>query len=93
MTEEVYGNLGQWIEIAVPKGRSLVGLVLLLKGHHLLLELRDNRQLGIHVGLLLRSCLLVSLDLLHGASALGADLEHVGGNPLGNCNLEQKLDW
>ena len=64
------------------RGR-LAGLVLLLQGLDLVLQLLDHGELGLDVGLLLRGGLLLRLDLGQGAAALGADLEHVGRDSLG----------
>ena len=51
--------------------RHLAGLIILLKGQHLLLKLVDHSQLGFNICLLLRLGILVSLDLFEGPSSLG----------------------
>ena len=68
---------------------SLVALGLGLQIHYLLLHASQFGQLGLDVGLLELSLLLLLLDLGLGASALRADLEHVGTCAIGDCTTKE----
>ena len=65
-------------------GGHLARLVLLLEGHHLLLEFLDLPDPGLVLRFLLGCCFLVGLDLREGASSLAADLQHVGRDAFGD---------
>ena len=58
----------------------LASFVVLLQGHHLLLELMDLLEPSLVLGFLQGRSFLVGLDLSESASPLAADLQHVGGD-------------
>ena len=58
----------------------LASFVVLLQGHHLLLELMDLLEPSLVLGFLEGRSFLVGLDLSESASPLAADLQHVGGD-------------
>jgi hypothetical protein len=86
------------VELDVTRGLQLVddGLGLLVLGHHLvvvgqlLLSVGDACELDLGVLLLDDRFLLVGLDLSLRASALGADLEHVGAGATVHYTFESE---
>ena len=66
----------------------LAGLDLVLEHLQLLLHLVELSQLLLSFKGLLLFCFLLGLDLLHGASSLAADLQHIGRDALGYCDEE-----
>ena len=78
-------------ELAHQVRSSFVRLALLLQLENLVLELLNHGELGLGVRFFLGSRFLIGLDLCQGPSSLGALLEHVGRDSLGNYYELEKV--